>query len=63
MMVNIIMETPQPRAVQSMICRLPNLSIVPGVKYVPIAKMVFITAARSWDKKGDRPMFANIRVL
>jgi hypothetical protein len=62
MIVKIIMEIPQPRAVQSMIFRLPNLSIVPGVKYVPIANIVFITAARSWDRKGDRPMLAKIRV-
>jgi len=45
-----------------MIFRLPNLSIVPGVKYVPMAKIVFITAASSWDKKGDKPMLAKIRV-
>lgn len=48
---------------QSMIGRRPIRSIVDGVNQVPMAKTVFITAASSWDKKGETPTCVNMMVL
>ena len=50
-------------AVQNMIPRRPPLSIVQGVNQVPVAKMVFITAASREDRNGDKPTWEKMMVL
>lgn len=63
MIVNIKIEMAHTRADHSIIGLRPNFSIVGGVKKVPMANPVFMTAARSCERKSERPMFAKIRVL
>jgi hypothetical protein len=62
-MTNISSETVQTQELHIIIGRRPNLSMVDGKPYVPMANTVFMTAARSWDKNGDNPMLAKMRVL
>lgn len=63
MATKILRQIVRPPAEYINIFLLPNLSMVEGRKREPIAKIVFITAARSWDSVEERPIWAKMVTL
>lgn len=57
-----IIQSSSMKADQKRIGRRPKRSIVGIVKYVPIAKIMFMTAARTCERKLERPTWEKILV-
>ena len=58
----VVMNRAHTNADQNMMRWRPKRSIVAGSGQVPRANMVFMTAARSWDRKSEIPTFLKILV-
>jgi hypothetical protein len=56
-------QIPRPQAEYIIIFLRPNLSIVLGRRNDPIAKIVFMTAARSWEIVEEMPICEKIVTL
>jgi hypothetical protein len=63
MATNTIMQIVNPTAEYIRIARRPKRSMVLGRKSDPMANVVFMTAASSWDKNADSPIWPKIIVL
>lgn len=63
MTTKMSMKTVRATDDQSMMPRRPPRSIVEGVKNVPIAKTLFITAESRCERNGDRPTCPKMMVL